>query len=251
MASTPDFKHPISIGPTWSQAISLGDINDTDSAVIVGRVDNGGNTTNLWYDMRPSIDELDYLDSAEIIEIASDSSSDTAAGIGARAVLVEGVGNDFKALSETVVLNGLTSVPTVNAYKRVNRLVVVSAGSSGENQGGIFALAQVAGTTQCEIITGLNISTQTNYAIPDGKTFLLDNIVISAGKNDEVELAFASRPAGLGSPFTKNSSVYAYESFFEATNLNTSFEGPTDIKVMARNISTNPRILVILTGVLL
>ena len=73
---------------------------------------------------------LEYLSSAETMDIVSSSANDTAAGTGARTIEVAGVDNDCNPVYEIVTMNGGTEVTTVNAFYRVNRMRVMTTGRS-------------------------------------------------------------------------------------------------------------------------
>ena len=86
-----------------------------------------------------STQDRPYISSQSVLDIVSSSASDTSAGTGARTLLVEGLDGSFNLVSETVTLNGTSIVQTVNQYFRINRLLVVTAGSSLTNVGRIDA----------------------------------------------------------------------------------------------------------------
>jgi len=71
------------------------------------------------------------------ITVVSSSASDTSAGTGARTIFVEGVDGNGLVVSETATLNGLTNVILANNYMFINRVKVVTAGSTGSNVGQI------------------------------------------------------------------------------------------------------------------
>jgi hypothetical protein len=76
--------------------------------------------------------------SASVMSLSSTSALDTAAGTGARTVLVSGLDADWKEITDTVTLNGTAAVNTAKAFFRINRLDVVSAGSTKVNQGILY-----------------------------------------------------------------------------------------------------------------
>lgn len=78
------------------------------------------------------------LTSGAAMEVVSGSANDTAAGTGARTVLVEGLDSNYVPFSETVTLNGVTPVPLTNTSAiAINRTIVVTAGSGLVNAGNI------------------------------------------------------------------------------------------------------------------
>lgn len=73
--------------------------------------------------------------SAETITVVSTSTSDTAAGVGARTVRIIGLDTNYNMQTEDVTLNGTTQVVTVATWKRVRSVYVQTAGSTGWNVG--------------------------------------------------------------------------------------------------------------------
>lgn len=80
-----------------------------------------------------------YPPSASVMTVSSSDANDTSAGTGARTVEVFGLDADYNEINEVVTLNGQTPVNTTKSYLRINRGVVRSAGSGGENAGVIYA----------------------------------------------------------------------------------------------------------------
>lgn len=98
-----------------------------------------------------------FLDTAELLLINSTSAADTAAGTGGRTLYVAGIGADGRYLMETVTLDGTSSVLTTNAFLRVYRLRLNTAGSSQTNEGDIMAWA--ASSSQLQAVVGTGLST--------------------------------------------------------------------------------------------
>ena len=79
-----------------------------------------------------------YPPSATTMTVSSSDTSDTSAGTGARTVQISGLDGDYNEISETITLNGQTAVTTTNSFLRVNRALVLTAGSGGANAGIIY-----------------------------------------------------------------------------------------------------------------
>jgi len=124
------------------------------------------------------INRITFPSSSAIMAIASTSANDTAAGTGARTVLISYLDTNFHSQTETITLNGTTKVATTNSMYRINTLIVLTAGTTGSNEGNLYI--------------GLNSDTFTGGA-PDTEVFhtvgLGDNIsfcgthTFSANKN--------------------------------------------------------------------
>jgi hypothetical protein len=134
--------------------------------VLLGNI-TGLSTTELTYG---NITNWTKLSSAETMEVASSSASDTLAGTGARAIFVIGIGSDGASASETVLMNGTTDVTTTNSYLFINRVYVVSAGSNEANLGNITLTATTAGTVQGYVRAEISISEELRYMVPSDRS---------------------------------------------------------------------------------
>lgn len=132
---------------------------------------------------------------ARVHNIASTSANDDGdpAGSGAQTVEIFGLDASFLLQSETIILNGLTDVPTVNSYTMIHRMIVRSAGATGANAGDITATAVTDATVTAQISAGFNQTLMAIYQIPAGKTGYIQRFYASihagspTGKSD-VEL---------------------------------------------------------------
>jgi hypothetical protein len=115
-----------------------------------------------------------YLSAAAVMQISSSSASDTAAGTGARTILINGLDANYNEISETVTLNGQTAVNTVNSYLRVFHIAVLTAGSGGAAAGTIYAGTGVVTAGVPAVIYGVyttnNGSTACIWTVPAGYT---------------------------------------------------------------------------------
>lgn len=110
-----------------------------------------------------------------VLQIASTSANDTAAGTGARAVLVEGIKADspgqYSVISETVELAGTTPVQTATSFFRVNKVMVVSSGiygatGTGANLGAITITETAGATVQGKIDIQRGVTENSHFSIP-------------------------------------------------------------------------------------
>lgn len=125
--------------------------------------------------------------SASVLKISSSSASDAAAGTGARTVYIGGVDGEFNEIGETVTLNGQTAVNTVNSYRYVNYLYVVTAGTGAANAGNInvgtgTVTAGVPAVLYDMIAVGYNQRTTAHFCVPAGYTGFMTTGVITAGQ---------------------------------------------------------------------
>lgn len=122
-----------------------------------------------------------FQTAASILEILSSSASDTAAGTGARSMMIQGLDLNFNPISEVVAMNGVTPVQTVNSYLRVNGLNLSVAGSGHVNAGDITLRLTGAGATQAIARAGYGYAKQCLYTVPAGFTLLTTDILPECG----------------------------------------------------------------------
>lgn len=147
--------------PDYLTSVALGNVPDATIVLVQGAnfdVDTGGSE-----DLCPGGGTYAFLSAPSALGVVSSSASDSGAGTGARTVLVNGLDAKYRAVSETVTLNGTTPVVLSHTYLRVNMTRVVSVGSEGENVGVISVLSPAAqnlaeiparyGRSQCGVYT--------------------------------------------------------------------------------------------------
>ena len=142
--------------------------------------------------------DISFPTSAVILSVASTSTSDTAAGTGARSVLIIGLDGNYNSLSEVVSLTGQVPSNTTNTFLRINDMLVQSAGSTESNEGHIYISDSADTFTLGEPNTRLyeamsigdNLSKTLVYTVPNGFTFAPQNIEIESTTTgiDTVEL---------------------------------------------------------------
>lgn len=116
---------------TWNQ---FGYNNDVDTA--------GGEHT-IWSSVGG---DFAVMTSADTLDVVSASANDVnTTGTGARQIFIDGIDANGLQQTETVNMNGLTPVTTSNSWLGVNRVYVISSGSSDYNEGNI-AITDTAGT---------------------------------------------------------------------------------------------------------
>jgi hypothetical protein len=110
-----------------------------------------------------------YITSASTLTLVSTSASDDTVA----KVLISGLDSGFNQISETLQMNGVTGVTTLNSYYRVNSLVLISAGTGQTTNVGVITLKQSSNVV-AQINAGIGKSQSTVYTVPAGNTFYLD-----------------------------------------------------------------------------
>ena len=126
-----------------------------------------------------------YPTTAVTMKVSSASANDTAAGTGARTILVSGLDGNYNAVSETVTLNGQTQVSTTNTYLRILYTEILSTGSGNAQAGVIYigtgsATAGVPATIYWQSDTTYNNWAFAGYTVPAGYTAYLTSYTITS-----------------------------------------------------------------------
>jgi hypothetical protein len=130
-----------------------------------------------------------YPPSATTMTVSSSNVNDTSAGTGARTVLISGLDGNYNEISETITMNGQTAVTTTNSFIRVNRAIVLTAGSGGANAGIIYVgTGTVTTGVPANIYTtingdGTNQTLQAFWTVPANYTAYIYQTNISTGNS--------------------------------------------------------------------
>lgn len=116
--------------------------------------------------------------SAATVNIVSDSTSDTSAGVGARTLLLEGLDTSWAAVSETITMNGTTAAVSVNSYIRINKITAKTFGTTGTTVGNIKVYSGYK--IYSRILAGQTESQNAIYSVPAGKFAVLKSWSFSA-----------------------------------------------------------------------
>jgi len=129
-----------------------------------------GTFRTVWENMATT----DYVfpPSAITMNLKSDTVGDTAT------ITIVGLDANYSILTENLVLNGTTNVPTVNQYFRINS-IFVSTGSATNpvgvitlsNTGGTIIYAQINTATISGVTSSIGTSQMAVYTVPSGYTF--------------------------------------------------------------------------------
>lgn len=107
-----------------------------------------------------------WLDSSETMDLVSDSANDTAAGTGARTVLIKGLDANYDTQEETITMAGLTPVTTINEYILTYEAIVSTAGSNETNVGNITIDSTTTAASQGNIVSGNGECDTSHFIVP-------------------------------------------------------------------------------------
>lgn len=178
--------------------------NTFDTAELLQEFITGSSSVNIWAsgasgtgsaqilsDLGANITEQTCSAVLSSLTVSSASANDTAAGTGARTVLLTGLDANWNIQSEIIALNGQTAVTTVNTYLFVQSLQVLTAGSGGTNAGIIYVgtgvvTSGVPATKYLAIQAGYGASRMGVMAVPAGYSFCMTNQFF---KNNDASLS--------------------------------------------------------------
>jgi hypothetical protein len=128
--------------------------------------------------------------------VSSSSASDTAAGTGARTVLITGLDANYDVITDTVTMNGQTAVTTTKSFLRINNMLVATAGTGLANAGIIYigsgaVTSGVPAVIYNVIAVGYNNATSSQYTVPAGYTGYLIIARISLAQDTGTSLITA------------------------------------------------------------
>jgi len=145
------------------------------------------------------IDTLMYYPStAEILKVRSDDADDDGylAGNGAHTVLLTGLDANYALQEDTVTLNGTTAEDTNVPFLRLLNMKVLTAGSSGHNEGTITAYGNDNTSKIMAIDTTENIAHSCTYTVPAGWTLYVTSLIVTEASNKGSGFLFYARPFG-------------------------------------------------------
>ena len=187
-----------------------------------------------------------YPTSATQMTVSSSSVDDTAAGTGARTVRIEGLDADYNEISEDIILNGQTPVTTVNSYLRINRGIVLTAGSGEKNAGIIRAgTGTVTSGVPANVFLSIdgdgdNQTLMCLWTVPAGYTAFLVQTNVSTGNSSNtpalLRTTIVARPHG-GVFNTQERITLKDGNQLQAYNFPLRFTEKTDLEVRAQSTS--------------
>jgi hypothetical protein len=179
-----------------------------------------------------------WMTAATSLEVVSTSANDTAAGTGAQSITVAGLNLAGTEISVTVPTNGLTAVPLVTQFYRINSVSVTTVGSGLRNLGTIRVQDVGGGTVRqtipissvADLSPGVDKGSQ--YTVPAGHALLIMDIDVQINSS-----------AGGGGT-SKGADVLFY---FRGPNTNSPVRMPRALSttdIVSKNLDPKTRIFV-------
>lgn len=177
--------------------VAAGDIQSHSSVNKFGRnVDvDTGSVEDIW----DGGGQWSEPSAAQVYTVTSTSTTDDAAGTGARTMQIYGLDSAGALQNETISLDGTTPVTLTNQYSMIHRMIVRTAGSGGANAGTISAWGNTDGTITAQVGITNNQTLMAIYKIPagnDGCVIGLYGSINRAVANSAANLYLYAKPDG-------------------------------------------------------
>ena len=194
---------------------------------------------------------------SRVHQLASTSTDDDGdpAGTGARTVTIFGLDANWAAQTETYTLNGTTDVPTT-AYRRIFRMFVATAGSTGSNVGTITATADTDATVTAQINATNGQTGMAVYTVATGKTLYITQMnarIVGVG-NAFAEMRLVAN-FGLDTATPSLRTQHFWSASADAASVMfdppKAIAGPTDVEIRAQTVGGNVAISAWFDGVLI
>lgn len=123
------------------------------------------------------------------------NAADTAAGAGAREIIIEGLDGDWNEVTASLATNGASaSADTSVNFVRVNRAYVSEVGTySSGNTGDITIETNPSGLVVANIEAGLGQTQLAHYSVPAGKTAYISKIRVDYSSNKDGSVRMLQR----------------------------------------------------------
>ena len=225
----------------WTINISAGDVAGTGYIEKFGmNVDVDSNKETIW----DGGEIYSYISTAETVAVTSTAGADSAAGTGARTVEIQGLDADYNVVLETLTIGGAAGT---TEFIRIFRAKVVTAGTSGINEGTISVTSSDTSTVLAQIGidgTGSNAAGRGQtfmalYTVPVGKTAYLTQWTVGCGKqNTDAVATFLARPEG-GAWNAKDIITVSATTYAKDYKIPLQFTEKTDIEIRAYSTTNN------------
>lgn len=236
----------------FNLSVAMGQIPGVSYVNAFGNAPDGVQTTltDIWAraDATPTQQIWLAPTAARIHAIVSSSAADVAGGTGATSVVITGLTSWTAAeVTETVSLNGVTPVNTVNAYVMINKIIAKASATTtnvGVNVGTITATAATDTTISIVVLPSKGQSQLCVYGIPSTQSLYLENyhaslhdITTGAGAKITTFLAVNENPNIQTKAFATRHNLgcntVGSATFDYAFNIPMKIAGPAIVKMQA------------------
>lgn len=165
-------------------------------------------------------------------------------------IQINGLDTNYSMISETLVMNGATAVPTVKSYLRVNSMFVTAG--SATNPAGVVTLKDLTNTTiYAQINAGVGRTQMAIYTVPAGYTFYLSRVDGNTSLNGSNYCTYRNRSASVTGVVTFTQQAPFAISYNAQRVMPRPFLEKTDIQLQAKVNTTTGEVSISAEGYLI
>ena len=193
--------------------VARGNVAGASTRGVVTKNESVGTSfEDLW---GGTASEMIYPTASETWEIVSSSANDSAAGTGARTVLVNSLDINFVPQSQTVTMNGTTPVVLTGTHYRPDQIIALTAGSLGVNDGDITLRVSGGGNERNVMRVGAGASEDGHITVPAGQTYHILQVITILQKDFDGLVRTQIRDNNVpASPWVELGTLPYYQSAF-------------------------------------
>ena len=184
--------------PDYFHAVVRGEVPDVEQEHKFGHnAAVGSSFETIWSEG----DLYVYRTTETVLKISSGNVNDTSAGSGAQTIQIDGLDGAYNPISEVVILNGRTEVLTIHKYLRVHRMMVLTAGATGWNEGTVYSGTGTVTTGVPAVVHGaieisMNQTLMGFYTIRNGYTGYLHTYEMNSSVTQKIQARLMVRELG-------------------------------------------------------
>lgn len=224
----------------WLQ-LAMGNLPGMRRIVVTGV--NPDVDTGTPEDLIPWGGNYAFQTAAVALEVVSTSALDAAAGTGLRTVQVTTLSGAFAEVVTNVTLNGLTAVAIPGTHRRVNKLLGLTVGSTGANQGTVTVRVVAGAVPQQQMLPLEGVGRACVYTIPANKygNLMAASMEIQKTTSDYVQVAIFSRELSVPGPtiLEREYLLLSQGPFLDPVLRANRLLGPRDVWLRVPDIGTN------------
>jgi len=213
--------------------IAEGNIGDHLALNKFGHNETVGAT---WETIWTASNVYPYMTVADQLEVLSDDADDDDTDTGAWTVNISGLDGNWDEANETITMDGATPVTTTGSYIRVFRAKVVTAGTSGVNEGTITIRDQDTDVSRAEIDEEIGQTLMAVWTVPDGYTFYMSSWYAGSAVSKALDVGVFVRDNAVSDASWQNKQLINFSdtTFKNDLEMPIMFTERTDIEVRAK-----------------
>lgn len=184
----------------YANEVALGLFSDVTSGFKFGSATIGTSEIEVW----DGNTTYNWLETATYLKISSSDVDDVVGDTGGETIEIFGLDENYCDCGETIALAGQSVETTSKKYIRIYRMKVLTAGSSGTNEGDIYlhnsavSSGVPSDTTKiyAKILIGNGQTLMSIFTVPAGKKMLINLLHASIGEGKDCKMSLFTREFG-------------------------------------------------------